>query len=160
MPFPTGTISTANVDSPSDDPSLARADIYDSFVALNAIISSANAALGVLILDGSGKITASRLPATYSTTAGNIQLSPASGITNINRVLRLAQTFTTDLGTVTGTTAPSAGDLVYLVDGDAGQPCVGCYDGTAWRVIRLQTTVGDVGAEITASASLTATADV
>ena len=159
MTFPTGTtISTANVDSPDDDPSLARSDIQAAFVALNAVIASANSALGVLLLDGTGLIPGSYLPATWSTSIGSISLQPANGIINFNKVLRLTQMVTADLGTVTGTTSPSAGDIAYLTDGDAGSPCLAVYDGAAWRVVRLQTTVGDVGAAITVTSTLTATA--
>lgn len=160
MTFPTGTqISTANLDSVDDDPSLARADLYNLAVAVNDIIASANAAQGVLVLDASGKITASLLPSTYQTASGQISLQPANGVVNISKVIRLASVYTSDLGSVTGTTSPSAGDVCYLVDGDAGQPCLGCYDGTKWRIVRFMTEVGDVGAGITANSSLTATAD-
>lgn len=159
MTFPTGTtISTANVDSPDDDPSLARSDIQSAFVALNAVIASANAALGVLLLDGSGLIPGSVMPAAYSTTSGSISLQPANGVVNLNKVLRLTQIVTADLGTVTGTTAASAGDLAYLTDGDAGSPCLAVYDGSAWRVVRLMTQVGDVGAAFATASTLTATA--
>lgn len=160
MTFPTGTtISTANLDSVDDDPSLARADLYNLAVAVNDIIASANAAQGVLVLDASGKITASLLPSTYQTVSGQISLQPANGVVNISKVIRLASVYTADLGSVTGTTSPSAGDVCYLVDGDAGTPCLGCYDGTKWRIVRFMTQVGDVGASITGTASLTATAD-
>jgi hypothetical protein len=159
MTFPTGTtISTANLDSPNDDPSLARADLYNLVVAVNQLIASENTALGVLILDGSGKVAGTYLPGTYNPT-GSLALSPSSGVVNINRALRLYPTVTADLGSSLGTTSPSAGDLVYLTDGDAGSACLGCYDGTAWRVVRLMTQVGDVGAALTSSATLVAEAD-
>jgi hypothetical protein len=62
------------------------------------------------------------------------------------------------LGSMAGTASPTAGDVVYLTDGDAGRPCIAVYDGTNWRTVRLGTRVGDVGAAITATSSLTATA--
>jgi hypothetical protein len=159
MTFPTGTtISTANVDSPDDDPSLARSDIEAAFIALNAVIASANTALGVLVLDSTGKIPGSFMPAALTTSAGSISLQPANGIINVNKVLRLTQIVTADLGTVTGTTAPSTGDLAFLTDGDAGEPCLAVYSGAAWRVVRLMTTVGDVGAALTSAFTITATA--
>jgi hypothetical protein len=158
MTFPTGTvISTANLDSADDDPSLARADLYNAVVALNQLIASVNAANGVLSLDGSAKIGQSYLPSTISVT-GNQVLSPSSGIVNIQRVLRLAQIVTADLGSATGTTSPSAGDLCFLTDGDAGRPCLACYDGSAWKVVRLMTRVGSVAAALRAASTLTATA--
>jgi hypothetical protein len=158
MTFPTGTvIDTTNVASVNSDPSLARADIYDLIVAFNALVASVNAASGVAVLNGSGKLAASLLPTTQNVT-GTLVLQPSTGLVNIRNVLRLYQIATSDLGSATGTTAPSAGDLIYLTDGDAGQPCIGVYDGTKWRVVRLMTQVGSVGAAVTARFTLTATA--
>lgn len=160
MTFPTGTtISTANLDSPDDDPSLARADLYNLAVAVNDIIASANSSQGVLILDAGGKVAGSLLPATFTTTAGNIALNPNSGVVSLQKVLRLSQIVTADLGSVTGTTAPSAGDICYLTDGDAGDPCLAVYNGSNWRVIRFAMIAGSAAAALTTSATLSATAD-
>jgi hypothetical protein len=159
MTFPTGTvISTTNVDSAADDPSLARADIYDLIVAFNALVASKDLANGVLVLNGSGQINATLLPATQTITSTLI-LQPSTGIVNIRNVLRLHQIATADLGTTLGTTTNQAGDVVFLTDGDAGNPCLSVYNGSQWRVVRLATQVGDVGATLTATSSLTATAD-
>jgi hypothetical protein len=161
MTFPTGTtISTANLDSPDDDPSLARVDLFNLAVAVNDIIASANSAQGVLILNSSGKIAGTLLPATFTTASGSLGLQPNNGVVSVQRVLRLQQTVTADLGSATGTTAPSAGDLCYLTDGDAGQPCLGVYNGTAWKIVRFMTTVGDVGGQFSSDFALSATADV
>lgn len=160
MTFPTGTtISTANLDSPDDDPSLARVDLYNLAVAVNNIIASANSTQGVLILGADGKVSTAYLPGTYQTASGSITLQPNSGVVNISKVIRLAQIFTADLGSATGTTSPSAGDVCFLTDGDAGQPCLGCYDGSQWRIVRLMSQVGDVGATVTATATLVVEAD-
>jgi hypothetical protein len=159
MTFPTGTqIPTTNLDSSDDDPSLARADLYNLVVAVNQLIASQNLASGVAVLDGTAKIAISNLPSSF-TQSGTLALQPGAGIVSVNRVLRLSQTYTADLGSATGTTSPVAGDLCYLVDGDAGQPCIGAYDGSVWRVLRLMTQVGSVGAAFTASSTLTAAAD-
>lgn len=160
MTFPSGTvISTANLDSADDDPSLARSDLYDLVVAFNQLIASKNIALGVAVLDASGKIGSTYLPGTYQTSSGSISLSPANGVINVNKVLRLSNLSVVDLGTATGTTSPSPGDMCFLTDGDAGSPCLSVYDGTSWKVVRLMTAVGDVGAELTASVTLSAEAD-
>lgn len=159
MAFPIGTtISTANLDSPDDNPNLARADLYNAVVALNQLIASANAASGAVVLDAGAKIPSTLLPTSY-VSSGNLGLSPTTGVVTLNRVLRLTQTVTADLGTVNGTASPSAGDLIYLTDGDAGTPCLGCYDGTKWRIVRFMTQVGDVGAALTSTTTLTAEAD-
>lgn len=159
MTFPTGTtISTLNVDSPDDDPSLARVDIYQLILTVNAIVASANSAQGVALLDGLGRIPGSRLPGTFSP-SGIMQFQPGAGVVNINNVLRLAQLYTVDLGLVNGTQDPTVGDLIFLQDGDAGEPCLSCYDGSKWRIVRLMTEVGDVGGVLTAVSTLTAEAD-
>ena len=157
MTFPTGlTINTANLDSPDDDPSLARADLYDLVTAFNQVTASANQASGVVVLNASGKLAVSQVPTTLNVT-GNITLAPSTKIVNIRDVLRLQGRFTADNGALTSSTP---GDIIYLVDGDAGNPCLGVYDGANWRVVRFFTTVGDVGAAITGVAfTLTATAD-
>lgn len=158
MTFPVGTtISTTNVDSPAGDPSLARADIYNLIVAVNSLIASYNKAQGVLVLDNNTQVPTAYLPNAIAVT-GNIALQPTTGVISLQNVARLAQLFTADLGAVKGTTSPQAGDLIYLVDGDAGKPCLGVYDGGHWRIVRLMTQVGDVGAALTARFTLSATA--
>jgi hypothetical protein len=159
MTFPTGTvIPTAKVASPNSDPSLARVDFLALITAFNQLIASANLANGVVVLNGSARVPVSYLPSTWSI-QGDIALQPTTGIVSINNVLRLYQVYTEDLGSTVGTETPVAGDVCYLVDGDAGQPCIGCYDGTAWRVVRLMTQVGNVGGTFTAVTTLTAAAD-
>ncbi|CAB5223926.1 hypothetical protein UFOVP389_23 [uncultured Caudovirales phage] len=158
MTFPTGTvISTANVDSPDDDPSLARGDIYNLIVAVNQLIASVNAANGVLSLDSGGKISTSFIPGTI-TVSGDQTLSPTNGIISLRNVLRMRQIQFVQLGSMAGTTSPSAGDIVYLTDGDAGNPCLAVYNGSQWRTIRLGTQVGPSGAALTSAFTLTATA--
>jgi len=159
MTFPTGTvISTANVDSPDDDPSLARGDIYNLIVAVNQLIASVNSANGVLALDNSAKVSTAYIPGTISVT-GDQTISPSNGIISLRNVLRMRQITFVQLGTMAGTTSPSSGDIVYLTDGDAGNPCLAVYNGSAWRTVRLGTQVGPVGAALTATTTLTAAAD-
>lgn len=161
MTFPTGTqINTTNLDSPADDPNLARVDLLALVQAFNQLVASANTASGVAVLTGAGKISSSLLPGAFTQT-GTLQLQPGSGRVNLQNVLRLQPLVTSDVlgGAVNGTDTPAQGDLVFLSDGDAGQPCLGCYDGSGWKVIRLMTAVGDVGAGITATSTLTAEAD-
>lgn len=158
MTFPTGTvIDTTNVASVNSDPSLARADLFNLITAFNALVASINGANGVAVLNGSAKLPVSIIPATQNVT-GTMILQPSTGLVNIRNVLRLYQIATADLGVTLGTTAPTAGDLIYLTDGDAGQPCIGVYDGSNYKVVRLMTQVGSVGAAFTVTATLTATA--
>ena len=156
MTFPTGlTISTANLDSPDDDPSLARADLLSLVEAFNQMTASTNVAQGVVVLDGSGKLSVNQIPTSLSVT-GNLSLIPSTKVVNIRDILRLQPRYTADNGALT----PSAGDIQYLVDGDAGSACLGVYDGSNWRVVRFATQVGDVGAAFDATFTLEATADL
>lgn len=156
MTFPTGLqISTANLDSPDDDPSLARVDLLSLVEAFNQMTASSNTAQGVVVLDGSGKISVSQIPSSIQTT-GNISLVPSTKIVNIRDIIRLQPRYTADNIALT----PSLGDIQFLVDGDAGQPCLACYDGSNWRVIRFATQVGDVGASMESEFTLEATADL
>jgi hypothetical protein len=160
MTFPTGTqINTSNLDSADDDPSLARVDLLALVQAVNQLIASANLASGVAVLGGTGRIAGSQLPSTINPT-GNLILQPSTGMVNIRNALRLYQIYSDDLGSVTGTASPEAGDMIYLVDGDAGTPCLAVYDGSNWRVVRLMTSVGDVGATVSGIFGLTCSADI
>ena len=155
MTFPTGTvISTTNVSTADSNPSLARTDIYDLIVAFNQLVASVNTASGVATLNGDSTLSSQYLPTTYAT-SGDLQLRPTSKIVNIRDVLRLAQRLTADNSLLTSSVA---GDIIYLTDGDAGRPCLGVYDGTNWRVVRFMTNVGSVGASLTATSTLSATA--
>ena len=159
MTFPIGTtISTANVASADSDPSLARSDFFSLITAFNQLVSSVNQVYGAAVLDGNAQIPTANLPTTMNMT-GTLTLTPSTGIVNVRNVLRLYTMFADDLGTVLGTTSNSAGDIVYLTDGDGGRPCLGVYDGTNWRVVRMGTTVGSVAAALTSTATLTAEAN-
>lgn len=161
MTFPKGTvISTANVDSPDDDPSLARIDIYNLIVAFNQLVASVDAAGGAVTLDNTGKIRSINLPSNYTSTAGNVSISPASGVVNINKVARLYPINADDLGAVAGTTTPAQGDLCFLSNGDAGLPCLSVYDGNFWRIVRLATQVGSAGADLISSTTLACDAEI
>ena len=135
MTFPTGTtIDTTNLDSAEDDPSLAREDLYDLAVAVNAIIASANTANGVLVLGSGGKISANYIPTTVNIT-GDLNLTPTTGIVKIQSLLRLPPQFTADIED--DFDSPELGDIVSTYDGDDGDPCLAMFDGTAWKRITL-----------------------
>lgn len=137
MAFPTSQIDTTNLDSATDDPSLARADLYDAVVALNSIIADKNAANGVLVLGSTGKVTATQLPATITST-GTQTFNPTNGVVNIQNVLRLSSLTVAQANALTTNTA---GDIAMISNGDAGSLCVAVYDGTNWKRIALGTTI-------------------
>ena len=137
MAFPSTTITTANLDSGTDDPSLARGDLYNAVTSLNSIISEANTAGGVVVLTSSGKIGSSQVPNTISATGTQV-LSPSNGVVNIQNVLRLSTLTTARANALTTNTT---GDIAMISDGDAGDLCIAVYDGTNWKRIALGTTI-------------------
>lgn len=65
MPWPTTPgFSTANVDAPGDNPSLARVDIHNAMTDLTKVINGRNQASGVCPLDSGSKVPAANLPIT------------------------------------------------------------------------------------------------
>jgi hypothetical protein len=140
MAFPINTVSTANLNAGTDDPSLAREDLLDLTEKVNTIISESNTADGVLVLDINGRVPAAQVPATQSPQT-DLTLAPSTGVVKIQDVLRLQQLSVTEVET---RTANAAGDLVFVLDGDAGAECLAVYDGTEWRRVSL-------GAAISAS---------
>ena len=156
MTFPSTLINTTNLDSDTKSPSDARADLYDLAVKVNTIIGEANGAQGVLVLDGSGKISTTRLPSNQAY-SGVLTLQPTDEIVSIRSVLRLNPMPTEDL---LADIDPQQGDLAMTTDGDAGNPALTFYTGTAWRIIRFRGTIGTVSAAITVTSTFSATADV
>lgn len=132
MAFPTTTITTNNLDSGTDSPSLARVDLLAAVTALNTIISEADTASGVALLTATGTYDSAKLPATFSP-AATLTLSPATGIVNIHDVLRLTSLQATDIAGLTST----QGDIAFSSDADGGSPAICFYDGSDWRYLAL-----------------------
>lgn len=133
MTFPTSSISTANLDSASDNPASARADLLSAVQSLNTIITEANTANGVVVLGGTGKISTAILPTTIAVTGTQI-IEPTQRVVNIRDVLRLTAQPKSDIDLIVGMVA---GDIAYCTDGDAGADCLAVYDGTSWKRIAL-----------------------
>jgi hypothetical protein len=154
MTFPTSAIPTSNLDSGTDDPSLARADLLLSVQHINTIVSEANTANGVCVLDGSAKVASTRLPSTYSPSE-NLTLAPTTGVVKIQNVLRLQQLTTDQVLLLADSTN---GDLVFVSDGDSGDACLAVYANSNWNVLAFnQGTISKtVAAAITSTATLTA----
>ena len=137
MAFPTQQINTTNLDSAADNPASARADLLSAVQALNTIIDEGNAANGVAVLNGNGRLNGAQMPQTISP-AGDLTLQPANKVIAINSVLRMDPLNVTQINLLA---APTAGDLVYAEDGDAGNECLAVYDGTDWKVVALGSTI-------------------
>ena len=109
MAFPTSNVSIANLNSASDDPSLARADLLDAVQKLNTIIDEADTAQGVVTLDSTGFIRTSQIPNTIAVT-GTQTLSPSDGIVNIQSRLRLSQVTNAFISNIA---SPIVGDMAF-----------------------------------------------
>lgn len=62
MPWPSGSISTANLDAGSDSPAAARPQLLAAVAAVNDIVSMRGAASGVASLDSGGLVPTAQIP--------------------------------------------------------------------------------------------------
>jgi hypothetical protein len=140
MAFPTATVSTTNLDSATDDPSLARADLLDAVEKLNTIIDEGGEAGGVAILDGSGYVPNAQINPQISSASGDITLAPNSGVVNVQNILRITQLPTATILSFTGNVS---GDMAMCsnVGNIANNPGIAIYNGTAWRGLPLTANV-------------------
>lgn len=137
MAFPSGTtVPTTHLDSSTDSPALARADLLTAVEAVNDIIASENAANGVVVLNGSAELPTALLPQTV--TKASFSIEPSNRIVQIIDCLRLPAKNLADVAD--DLPSPQVGDLIALLDGDAGSPCLAMWNGTNWKVIQLGAT--------------------
>jgi hypothetical protein len=137
MTFPTTAITTTNLDSSSDSPASARADILDAVQKLNTIIAEAGLANGVLVLTGSGKLPSSTIPTQITLNSGVQVINPVDGVVNIRDILRMQTNTVAELTALTS----QAGDVAYASNGAGGNPCLAFYDGTTWKRISVGATI-------------------
>ncbi len=136
MAFPSGTsISTANLDSASDDPSLARANLLTAVQTLNQLIASENSASGVAVLDGNAQLDTAHIPPEISPTT--LTLSPVDGIVKVEDRVRLQ---IKTAAQVLAWADPAVGDMCLIAtDLTGASPKLAMYDGTNWRYVALST---------------------
>jgi hypothetical protein len=133
MTFPTTAIPTTNLNSSSDDPSQARADLLQAVESLNTIIDEAGQAYGVALLSANGKLTAGQIPESITTT-GQFTLTAGDNVISLQSLLRLQRVPATVLA---GFTNMIAGDIVLGTDVAAGNLALCIYDGTRWRYLPM-----------------------
>jgi hypothetical protein len=137
MSFPSGTvIENSNLDSGTDSPANARADLLSLVNTFNQMIASENGNNGVCVLDNSGKLQVAQLPTTINTSV--LSLQPTTGVVQIVDCIRLPRKTVADLAI--DFPSPQAGDIVNLSNGNAGAACLAIYNGSAWKVIALGAT--------------------
>lgn len=132
MAWPSSTVSTNNLDSASDKPADARADLLSAVQAVNDIINSRAAVSGVASLDSSGHIPNGQIPDTITSDSGNdITLQPDSQRVTIFYLAGLQPRTVAQLTALTGVT----GDVAYCSNGAAGSPCLAVYTGANWKQV-------------------------
>lgn len=138
MTFPTGTqIATINLDSGSDSPASARADLLSAVETLNLVTAEVNTALNVVVLDSNGLLPDTAMPSTYAP-SNNLTLAPTTGIVKIEDYLRL-QIITK--AAVLANTNMTIGDMALAADDLTGVNAKLCmYDGTVWKIIATLST--------------------
>lgn len=119
-------VTTNNLDSAADDPSLAREELYNALIELQAVINGRGAADGVAALDASAKISAATLPNTISSSVStDLTLAPTTNRVVIQDILALQPKTVTELEGL----GANQGDISYCSDGDAGTPCIAVCTG-------------------------------
>lgn len=132
-------VITTNLDSGTDSPAAARADLKAALDELTNVIDGKNTANGVAGLDGSSKIANSQLPDTLVSSSGNnLTLDPNTDKVLLEHILNLNPQTVAELD---ARTDKEAGDVAYASNGDAGSPCLAVYNGTSWLRISLGTAI-------------------
>ena len=130
-----GNVSTTNLDSGTDSPAAARADIKAAFDELTAVINGRGASSGVAPLDASSKITAAYLPDEINSSSGqDLVIDPATSVVTIENIVKLTPQTTAQLNAVA---APQEGMIAFCSDaGDsAGVGIPVYYTGGQWKSI-------------------------
>ena len=128
-----GNVSTTNLDSGTDSPAAARADIKAAFDELSNVINGRGSASGVAPLDASSKITAAYLPDEINSSSGqDLVIDPATSVVTIENIVKLTPQTTAQLNAVA---APQEGMIAFCSDaGDsAGVGIPVYYTGGQWK---------------------------
>jgi len=140
-----GNIITTNLDSGTDSPALARADLKSALDEITAIINGRGSANGVASLDANTLVPASQLPDEINSSTGqNLTLDPATGKVSVEEVLNLKPQTVAQLNARTDILA---GDIAFCSNGDAGTPCFAVAvapDSSGviqWYKVQLTTTI-------------------
>jgi hypothetical protein len=135
-------IDTTNLDSGTDSPAAARADIKAALDELVLVINGRGQANGVVPLDASSKILATYLPDTIQSGTGqDLTLNPDTGKVAIENIINLAPQTVAELEARNDI---SEGDVAVCSNGDAGALCLAVASGETdsagnpvWRRLSL-----------------------
>jgi hypothetical protein len=135
-------VITTNLDSGTDSPAAARADLKAALDELTNVIDGKNTANGVAGLDGSSKIANSQLPDTLVSSSGNnLTLDPNTDKVLLEHILNLNPQTVAELNARTDI---EQGDIAFCSDGDAGTECIAVAVGEddsagnpTWKVVQI-----------------------
>ena len=133
MAWPTDdtNINTANLDSGTDNPATARADLKAALDELANVINGRNEASGVAGLNASSKISNTQLPDTITSSAStDLTLDPNTGRVVIEDVMKLTPTTRADLYARSDL---EDGMIAMASDGDSTVDTPVYYAGGVWR---------------------------
>ena len=131
-----GNINTDNLNDDSDSPASAREDLRLALVEVKNLINGLNTAGGAAKLDS----TTTKVIANSGVQAtSDLTLSPGAGFTvKVDTgVINLEPKTVTELNALTS----EEGDVAYCSNGDTGSKCIAIYDGSAWKVVALGSTI-------------------
>lgn len=130
-PANSGNIDTSNLDSGTDNPAAARANLKTALDELANVIDGRNQASGVAGLDASSKITNTQLPDTIiSSSSTALTITPNTGLVNINSVIKLNPQTRADLYARSDL---AEGMMAIASDGDSTLDTPVYYAGGVWR---------------------------
>ena len=124
-------IDTTNLDSGTDSPASARADLKAALDELTAVINGRGAASGVAPLNASTKIDAGYLPNEINSTAINdLTLDPATSIVTVENIVKLNPQTNAQLSAQSGL---ANGMIAFMSDGDSTAGIPVYYSDGHWR---------------------------
>ena len=138
-PSNTNNISTDNVDSGTDSPASARADIKAAFDEIINIINGRGEASGVAPLSASSKILATYMPDEFnSSSSTDLTLDPATNVVVVEDIVKLNPRTRAQLYAQSNL---ADGMIAMASDGDSTVDTPVYYSGGVWRFFSDNTEV-------------------
>jgi len=118
----TANVITTNLDSGTDSPAAARADIKTALDELINVINGRATSSGVAPLNASSKIDSTYLPDEINSSAATaLTLDPTTGKVKLEEILNLKPQTVSQLNARVDI---AQGDVAFCSNGDAGSECL------------------------------------
>ena len=134
-PANSSNIDVTNLDSSTDSPAAARANLKTALDELANVIDGRNQASGVAGLDASSKISAAQIPDEINSSSGNnLTLDPDTSVVTVENIIRLTPQTVAQLGAIG---SPADGMMAFCSDGgdSAAQGVLCYYSAGQWRSV-------------------------